>query len=151
MPSPPPFHSQERDRSCVPACLRMVLAAYGREFSEAELRPLCKYEEAEGTSPSEALQAVKQLGFSQSSLSHLDIDELQAALVSGLYPIAFVEIKAGIFFRGKHAVVVIAIANDKVKLLDPLMRREQDGRRELALEDFQRMWAAKGNQTLLVE
>ena len=150
MPSPPPFHSQERDRSCVPACLRMVLAAYGREFSEAELRPLCKYEEAEGTSPSETLQAVKQLGFSKSSLSRLDLDELQVELARGLYPIAFVEIKAGIF-RGKHAVVVIEIANNKVKLLDPLMRREQDGRRELALEDFQRMWAAKNNQTLLVE
>ena len=127
----------------------MILEANGREFPEAELRRLCECEE-DGTPPSKALQAAEQLGFTQSRHGNLEIDELQVELARGLYPIAFVEIKAGIF-RGKHAVVVIEIANNKVKLLDPLMRREQDGRRELALEDFQRMWAAKGNQTLLVE
>lgn len=144
MHSKPPFYSQETDYSCVPACLRMVLAAYGREFTEVELRARCECDD--GTKPSNAEQAVLQLGFSKSKLCNPELGELQAVLERGVFPIVFV--KMGMF-SNKHAIVVIEISNDKVTFLDPLMRREEDGTRQLALAEFERMWAAKLNETLL--
>ena len=38
-----PFYQQETDNSCLPTYLRMVLAARGLEFIEAELRELCDW------------------------------------------------------------------------------------------------------------
>lgn len=37
----PPFYKQETPDSCLPACLRMVLAARGRRYTERYLRRLC--------------------------------------------------------------------------------------------------------------
>ncbi len=37
----PPFYKQEKDNSCLPACLRMVLAAGDVFLSEQQARELC--------------------------------------------------------------------------------------------------------------
>ena len=39
---PVPHRQQELDYSCVPACVRMLLAFHGKECSEQELRILFK-------------------------------------------------------------------------------------------------------------
>ena len=61
MPKPPHFF-QTYPFSCVPACLKMVLASLEYEISELELRNLCECDET-GTMPSNAIKAASECGF----------------------------------------------------------------------------------------
>ena len=58
---PIPHHQQERDYSCLPACVRMICAHLGTEIPEAELRRLMKTKPS-GTSPANAAY-LSGLGF----------------------------------------------------------------------------------------
>jgi hypothetical protein len=59
-------HKQQETRySCVPACLRIVLAHLGLTLTETELRTLCDCTPF-GTDALKAVDAVRQLGFSKS-------------------------------------------------------------------------------------
>ena len=49
-----PHIQQEREYSCLPACVRMVLAFYGEHYSEGELRRLLKTR-VTGTSPASVM------------------------------------------------------------------------------------------------
>ena len=64
--SKPPFHKQETLYSCVPACLRMVFAAFGVDVSEADLRAACDCTLA-GTDSLQAVDAARSYGFKQSA------------------------------------------------------------------------------------
>lgn len=57
-----PHFEQELDYSCLPACVRMVLAFYGYECIEGELRALLKTRPG-GTSPVQVMWRLPELGF----------------------------------------------------------------------------------------
>ncbi len=59
----PPFYAQEKDSSCLAACLRMVLAAYGVVHSERHLRDLCEWTPQRSISSTAAVAAARALGF----------------------------------------------------------------------------------------
>ena len=57
-----PHFEQELDYSCLAACTRMVLAFFGAEHTEAELRSLLKTRPG-GTSPINLMLRLPTLGF----------------------------------------------------------------------------------------
>jgi predicted double-glycine peptidase len=59
---PVPHYQQERDYSCVPACVRMVLAFYGQDHAESDLRILLRTRVA-GTSTANVMLKLPGLGF----------------------------------------------------------------------------------------
>lgn len=64
-----PHLEQELDYSCLAACVRMVLAFYGCERTEAELRALLKTRPG-GTSPRSGDGRLPELGFDAYGRSH---------------------------------------------------------------------------------
>lgn len=74
MPETPPFDKQETDYSCVPACLRMVLASLGVFKTEQELRELCDCTVLEGTSALKAVDAARASGFKNTQKRNLIFD-----------------------------------------------------------------------------
>jgi predicted double-glycine peptidase len=120
MAESPPFYRQETDYSCVPACLRIVLASLGVFKTERELRELCDCTVLEGTSALKAVDAARASGFKGTRKLNLTFDDLLSELERGLFPIAYVETLLPLHaFAQSHALVVIAIEGDEVKTLDP--------------------------------
>lgn len=145
MPSKPPFHRQETPYSCVPACVRMVLASFGRELSEAALRALCDCTPF-GTEALKAVDAVRQLGFPATGKHTLSLDELEAQVRQGLYPIVFVNTLPIDGITDGHALVVVGIEQTDVAVYDPL-----HGERHLPRATFASAWAILHNLTILIQ
>ena len=138
MPKPPHFF-QTHPFSCVPACLRMVLASLGSKISEFDLRDLCQCDET-GVERKKAINAVLELGF-DSYEANLIIDELQENLKNGLNPIVFLRFSETANYS--HAVVVYKISKEKVFVLDPAI-----GERELDINLFTEIWS-RGSTTIV--
>ena len=58
-----PLYFQDGPTHCVPACVRMVLAAFGDKRTEAELVALLGTDELLGTDANEAVAALQQSGY----------------------------------------------------------------------------------------
>ncbi|NOT60313.1 MAG: hypothetical protein HOP19_08820 [Acidobacteria bacterium] len=144
-PSKPPFHKQETEDSCVPACLKMVIAGFGQDVTEAKLRRLCDCT-FEGTSAFKALNAARQLGFANSSKHNLTFEELTAVVADGWFPIVFVDLTPLDGGYEAHAFVVTAINRFSVEVLDPAR-----GERVIARNVFALIWELRRRLTLLVE
>lgn len=145
MPSELPFYKQEEPYSCVPACLRMVLAAKGYTVSESILRERCDCTFL-GTDALNAVDALRAMGFSNSSKCTMRITELVMELNAGLYPIIFVNLLPIDGVNEPHAMVVTALDEDKVNLCDPLK-----GKRLLPRSTFDTAWAMMKNLVILVQ
>jgi ABC-type bacteriocin/lantibiotic exporter with double-glycine peptidase domain len=146
MQSKLPFYKQEKPYSCVPACLRIVLAAQGQMVSESELRERCDCTFL-GTEAVKAVDALRTMGFSNSNKCTLKIAELIAKLNVGLlYPIVFVNLLPIDGINDPHAIVVAAIDEDEVLVSDPLQ-----GERLLPRSTFDTAWAMMRNLTILVQ
>lgn len=150
MPDKPPLHKQETSYSCVPACLRMVLSSLGVSKTEQELRVLCDctYDSPllpGGTDPFKLKIAAQTLGFTNTQIGNLTVDDLRSELARGLYPIAYLKANlASRMPRQFHAVVVVDIVENEVGVLDPWR-----GELVLSLEDFLTEWTR--GITILVE
>jgi ABC-type bacteriocin/lantibiotic exporter with double-glycine peptidase domain len=141
----PPFYRQETRDTCVPACLRIVLASYGLEISEAELSELCDCT-FDGTTALQAVDAVRKLGFTKSSKQTLTFNELRLINSLGLYPIVFVNLLAIDGINQAHALVVINISEFAVQVYDPAQ-----GERLLRPNVFEMAWSGRHYLTILVE
>lgn len=150
MPKPPLIY-QTDDFSCVPTCILMVLNSLNCNPPMYELRELCKCTE-EGTSPSNAISAIKHYGFENSSIAYLEnVEELKEELSNGLFPIVYLKEKITNHAVVKeeatnHAVVVVEIKRNKVFVLDPYR-----GERTLELEQFQDYWHNLRGLTIIIE
>lgn len=140
MPSKPPYFRQTYPFSCVPACLRMVLAGYSFEISETELRNRCECDET-GTSPSKATDAVNELGFDCDE-ANLTFEELKEYVLDKLFPIVYLRFSEDAKYS--HAVVVYKISKEKIFVLDP-----ENGEREFDLSLFIELWSR--NLTIIIE
>lgn len=147
MPDKPPFYKQELDYSCVPACLRMVLAASGIFKTERELRELCDCTALDGTTALKVIDAARALGFTATRKQNLAFEELAGELVKGLYPIVYVE---ALLFPSrppqKHAIVIIGITENEVQVLDPVR-----GEFTFLTEDFLHEWNAMRQLAILIK
>ena len=104
-----PHFRQEFPYSCVPACLRMVLAHFGRNHSEDELRRLLETG-PQGTRAGNLL-AAGNLGF-HVQISGSTLPLLQAELASGVPPIVFLETGALDYWRTDCAHVAVLVGVD---------------------------------------
>ena len=138
----PPYFSQTYPFSCVPACLKMVLASFGVDKSEAELRSLCECDET-GTTPSNIVRAAIECGF-DSFTANLTLDELREEVSRNNFPIVFLRL-SGEETYSNHAVVVYKISKKKVFVLDPA----EIGEREFEIDSFVENWSR--GLTIIVE
>jgi ABC-type bacteriocin/lantibiotic exporter with double-glycine peptidase domain len=145
MQSKLPFYRQEKPYSCVPACLRMVLAAKGYVVSELVLRERCDCTFL-GTDALTAVDALRAMGFSNSSKCTLRLTELMMDLNAGCYPIVFLNLLPIDGVNDPHAMVVTAVDDDSVYVYDPLQ-----GERLLPRSTFDTAWAMMRNLVILVQ
>ena len=145
MPSIPPLYRQETPYSCVPACLRMVLASLGHEVTEATLRTLCDCT-VFGTEALKAVDAMRQLGFTSTMKQTCAMEDLRQQLQGGHWPIVFVNTLPITGQRNAHAVVVVEVGSAQLTVYDPL-----DGERVLPQAPFLTAWAMMHNLALLIQ
>lgn len=97
----------------------MVLATKGYLVSEAELRKRCDCTFL-GTDALTAVDALRVMGFSNSSKCTLRLTELIMELNAGFYPIVFLNLLPIDGVNDPHAMVVTAVDDDSVNVYDPL-------------------------------
>lgn len=143
----PPFYAQETPDSCLPACLRMVLAARGLRYSERQLRQLCRCQPMMGTLSTNVIRAAQKLGFVDSVEDRsLRLYDLRDVAREGFSPIVGVNLRRLTGNWSPHAQVVVAIASAQVRVYDPLL-----GRLRLASPTFEAAWADADYLTILVK
>ena len=128
----------------VPACLRTVLASFGLDVSESELRTLCDTT-IFGTAALKTVDAARALGFTSTAKHNLTLEELTAAVDAGLFPIVFVNLDPISGKDAAHAFVVVETSASGILVYDPLY-----GERTLSHETFRAAWALMRNVAVLV-
>lgn len=142
----PPFYAQEKDSSCLAACLRMVLAAYGVVHSERQLRDLCGWTPQRSISSTAAVAAARALGFIHTREDcGLRLHDLRDALRWGLFPMAGIDLRA-YGLSGQHAQVVASLSSRGVRVNDPLMGQFTTG-----LLVFEQAWSESEFLTIVIE
>ncbi len=116
-----PHFRQSSPETCLPACVRMVLAYRGREHSEHELAEALGTVRGLGTNPESAITGLESMGY------HALWFETHGR-------------------AGLHAVVLIEIDDGQVTCLDPSL----DQPLTLKLSVFLSAWKILGNQGLVV-
>jgi len=113
-----PHFKQEFPYSCIPACARMVLAFFGQQHTEAELRTRMKTGPS-GT-PVRRLTELTHLGFDV-DFPMTDIAGLSAYLISGLPALALLSTAALPYWSQScdHVAVVVGVDDSWVSLNDP--------------------------------
>lgn len=142
-----PHFQQELDYSCLPACVRMVLAFYGSDHSESELRGLLKTRQG-GTSPANVLMRLPALGFNvelpDASLVYLH-EQTHATRP------CIVHVWTGALpywkYESIHCLVMTEVTEANVLCHDPDL---DSGPISILIEDFMRAWAAVGYFTLVI-
>ncbi len=141
-----PHFKQEFNYSCVAACVRMVLAHYGRNESEDNLRQLLGTIPYYGTRAN-SVRRVALWGFDVSDASSLS--ELQAALADGVPPIIFLRTGALDYWNvnDAHTVVLVGVDGTTVYLNDPFFDAFPQ---QTSLASFQQAWAATGQLAAII-
>ncbi len=145
-----PFLQQERPESCIPACVRMVLARYGVERSEAEVYACCETD-ADGTLPSAAARCIRQFGLKAEAQRLKGLETLQGHLnTPDCSVIVHVNLATLLGVNVVHAVVVEAIDGraNYVRVVDPAY--PPAGRRTWPLGLFEMAWRAVRYQALVI-
>ena len=147
MPDEVPFFPQETSYSCVPACLRMVLAVNGIHLEEQQLVKACNCT-AEGTSPGDLVRAAIDLGFTNTVQEHPELDDLKSALANRIFPIVWLRTMQHPLDIDppSHAVVVVKIGK-LVLLRDPSQDQAQ---RLVPRSEFAEAWERARRLTVLV-
>ena len=126
----------------------MVMEAFGVSIPEHEIREKCRCDE-EGTDLEKLADAAKEFGFSSSraELGGTDprtgIEQLRDLIVRGLYPITYIKPPSPF---PTHSVVVVALTEDKIRLLDPY-----HGPRDVLIERFLEEWTLTRQRVIIVE
>lgn len=132
-----PHFEQELPNSCVPACVRMVLAFYGNHQSESDLRSLLGT--GAGGTPPRALFQLSSLGF-RTQIRTGSLPQIQHLLGSGIPPIVFLSTGSLPYWATKcdHAAIVVGITDTEVLLSDPAFATAPQ---RVAHADFLQAWA----------
>ncbi len=141
-----PHFQQEFEYSCVPACLRMVLAHYGDTRTEAELRLLLDTQ-LTGT----RARNIMRLSGSRFEV-HLrssNLAELQNALIANQPPIVFLKTGSLDYWKMDifHSVVLIGIDSLAAALDDPYFASAPQ---TTSSQSFEKAWAQTGQFTAFV-
>ena len=132
-----PHFKREFHYSCIPACARMVLAFFGQQRTEAELRALMKTD-ANGT-PVRRLTELTHLGFDVRFVT-TDMSGLAAYLTAGLSPIALLCTGSLPYWSQScdHVAVVVGVDDSWVYLNDPYF---DSAPQQVSHSDFLLAWS----------
>ncbi len=122
----------------------MVLASYGLDISEAELRELCDCTFF-GTDALAAVNAARQLGFLQTIKTNLTMAELKDLTVDQQWALVYVSMRPLEGSQGIHALVVLDISDTAVVVLDPAK-----GERIIPRAVFEFAWKLQLGLTILI-
>lgn len=147
MPLDVPLLRQEHPWTCLPACIRMVLAYRGQFIEEADIAAACRTMPLRGTLPERAVEGVQELGYHALWFENADLVRLQDLINHDWPVIVFLrarDLPGGI--TGLHGVVVIDVAPKGVTVLDP-----QAGKRyTLGQGSFLSAWRALDAQGMVI-
>jgi ABC-type bacteriocin/lantibiotic exporter with double-glycine peptidase domain len=133
-----PHYKQEQGASCTAACVRMVLAYYGRAHSEDELRQLL------GTgprgTPARNVRYLAALGF-DAEVKSSNAAELAAALLAGTPPLVYLDTGSLDYWSidCSHVAVLVGMELAAVSLNDPFF---DSAPQKTSLAGFHQAWAA---------
>lgn len=120
-----PYFKQEESITCGPACLRMITAFEGENYSESKLKEICKTGWL-GNTCEELAEGAKGLGFEVEVLDNITKEDLKRFLESKQPIITLVA--PWILYGGLpgfgHFVVVIGLKEDKIHYHDPDMKKD---------------------------
>jgi ABC-type bacteriocin/lantibiotic exporter with double-glycine peptidase domain len=118
--TPVPHYKQSNPGACLPACVRMVLAAFGDEYTEAQIA--AALDSYEFGTPASRVMRITELGY-RVLYGPSTLEELEAHLKCRTLPIVFVQadLLPWADFGGFHALVLVQITATKVALLDPAL------------------------------
>lgn len=145
--TPVPHYKQSQPGACLPACVRMIMAALGDERSEIEwAKALESYEF--GT-PSSRVKLLEKLGY-YVRYGEFSLAELQGYLSNQIFPIVFVsaDMLDWAEFRGFHALVLVEITEIDVALLDPALG---NGPTRLSIDGFLMAWEEFDTLTAIIQ
>jgi uncharacterized protein len=136
-----PFQETLHASMCGPASLKMVLAYYGVEKSEAELAKLCSTDADLGTTDVGIKSAAESLGFTVEIHNNSTLSDIQKWLDKK------VPVIVNWFTRGRtdydvsevpdgHLSVVVGLDGEHIYLQDP----EIGELRQISRNDFMRVW-----------
>ncbi len=134
--TPVPHYPQSKPGACLPACVRMVLAALGHTYTEAELaRAMDSY--SFGT-PASRVTRLQKLGHPV-TYGTCTLAELNNYLAQGDFPIVFVDANflPWADFTGFHALVLVALTETSVWVMDPAL---DNGPTEMTIDAFLLTW-----------
>lgn len=140
-----PHFEQERDYSCLAACVRMVLAFYGADHSEQEIRALLKTRPG-GTSPAQVMWRLPAWEF-DAYVQYGSQPILRENLAAGHPCIVHVWTRLLSSRQGEaiHALVVTELTEQSVTAHDPARATGPD---QIPLDEFLRAWAATDYLTI---
>jgi ABC-type bacteriocin/lantibiotic exporter with double-glycine peptidase domain len=123
----------------------MVLSDFGLLLSEEELCSCCDCT-IFGTDALKAVNAARQLGFSQTIKTNLSIvEDLLCQIDLGVYPIVYINLQPISGENCQHAVVVVEVKEETICIYDPL-----SGERKISHLIFDEAWSATKRLSILV-
>lgn len=145
-----PFFAQERIESCVPACVRMILAACGIKKSEQDIYTCCRTD-VDGTLPSAAAACFAAHDLKSLAVRLNGLDDLRVHIQrKDSFAILFVQLAPLTGISVIHAVVLDTLDESKqeIHVLDPAF--PPDGKRVWTMDQFALGWRAARYQTIFV-
>jgi ABC-type bacteriocin/lantibiotic exporter with double-glycine peptidase domain len=141
------WYAQQHPASCVAACVRMVLAAFGQTWTEQQVRRIIGHTRL-GVTLNSAHAGLIQAG--STALIHDDwgLDDLRDALRRGQNPIVGVERHPLGYQAASHAITLVNLKVDMVEALDPLDGPQPQ---RYGLGAFELAWKLSGRQALVIE
>ncbi len=141
-----PNFKQEFQYSCFAAAARMVLAFFGRQHTEAELRAAMNT--ASGGTRARDLFGLAKLGFEVKFIT-TDLAGLVAFLTSGQPPIALVATDSLPYWQEtcNHVAVVVGVDDSHVHLNDPYFDAAPQ---RVSHADFLQAWSANACTVAIV-
>ncbi len=115
-----PFWKQEQPESCVPACVRIILASHNIVRSEAEIYQCCETD-VDGTLPSAAARCIRSFGLPvRSERLSRGIEALRTHL-SNSQAIVYINLAPLLGVQTIHAVIVASIQSQEglISVIDP--------------------------------
>ena len=141
-----PLFPQELPTSCVPACVRMVLAGLGHSLSEADTRHRCGHT-AVGTTLSQIAKGLRDIPVVVEYQIDWSLEDLTDVVLSGGWPIVAIDLRPveGIF--AFHSVVVADITSDQMLVHDPL---HVVGPRSIGRSTFEIAWNSAQREAVVI-
>ncbi len=137
---------QEKDYTCLPATIRIVLKHFKVNIAEGLIAKVSNTSKR-GTNLEEAAESVEAFGFKAIELEEASLAELVEFLDKNLPVIAVVDAEYLPYGKiGLHAIVVNGIEGNRISFIDPALGKEFS----LPLLAFFKAWDARGRCGLVI-